>query len=54
MERSPSYYDWEMNFKSPKKRIKKSPLIKKPNSIGITENIFSDYVEKWKKKNLIP
>ena len=50
-----SYFDWSLGFKSSGSNIdpkinstKKSNL----NSIGMTDNEFKRYVNKWKNKNL--
>ncbi|MEJ2293482.1 MAG: hypothetical protein P8Y23_01790 [Candidatus Lokiarchaeota archaeon] len=49
MSKAISYYDWSLGFK-------KFPSNKEPkstaNSLGLDENIFKEYLNKWKEKNL--
>jgi len=50
-----SYYDWESQFKknNDKKKKKKNEVYDiKNNSLGIKDNLFREYLERWKSKNL--
>ena len=53
MEKSPSYLDWELQFK---KKSKKTPLSKPKgeniNSLGIPADEFKSFLKKWATKNL--
>ncbi len=59
MSNAISYYDWELNFRqktviNPKSKGKKTINIvkKNVNSLGISDNTFKDFMNKWKEKNL--
>jgi hypothetical protein len=45
-----SYYDWEKTFKNPK-RIDSNEE-EKVNSLGISNDTFNIFIEKWRKENL--
>jgi len=47
VEKSKSYYDWQQSLKWKKKSERK-----KPNSLGIDDSGFKQYLKKWKRKNL--
>ena len=49
MGKTPSYYDWESNFKSKKKKKKGN---KKLTSIGIDEEDLKNFLKNWKLNNL--
>ena len=52
MSKAISYYDWELSFRSKdesKKNLKNDNL----NTIGISNISFKDFIEKWKKENLL-
>ncbi|MBY9005172.1 MAG: hypothetical protein KGD63_00255 [Candidatus Lokiarchaeota archaeon] len=48
-----SYYDWKLTFK---KKVDNCIDLHKnrkfQNSIGISDDEFTEYLKKWKKKNL--
>jgi hypothetical protein len=44
-----SYYDWQLTFKKPKTNSDKE---EKVNSLGISNDTFNNFIEKWRKKNL--
>lgn len=48
MRKTPSYLDWESNFKSKRKKKKD----KKLTSIGIDEEDLENFLKKWKLNNL--
>jgi len=52
---SKSYYDWNqqfLNLQSPKVNEEESNYKpKKVNSLGISEDNFSEFLNEWKKKN---
>jgi len=47
MEKSGSYYDWELRFQKSKEQRKR----KRVNSIGISTGDFGKFLREWKKKN---
>lgn len=49
MSKAISYYDWSLGFK--KFPSKTEPKTKK-NALGLDENDFREYVNKWKENNL--
>ncbi len=54
MEKPGSYFDWEQTFK--KKKAKKILPLKKDtsviNSIGLSHDLFKNYVKLWKTHNM--
>jgi hypothetical protein len=53
MENSPSYLDWELQFKKKSKKVSLStPKGEKLNSLGIPSDEFSSFLKKWTSKNL--
>ncbi|MFW9987084.1 MAG: hypothetical protein ACFFC3_00315 [Candidatus Odinarchaeota archaeon] len=52
MSKAMSYYDWQKSFGD---KTKSNKLLnhKSPNSLGISENTFKDFIKKWKKENFI-
>ena len=53
MEKSPSYLDWELQFRKRSKKTSLSkPNGKKINSLGIPANEFRVFLKKWESKNL--
>jgi len=53
MEKSPSYLDWELQFKKKSKKASLSnPQGKKINSLGIPADEFKSFLKKWAAKNL--
>jgi hypothetical protein len=50
MSKPASYYDWEKSFIKSKSKTQKIKIIDKP--LGIPTNIYREFIEKWKKKNL--
>ena len=50
MTKTPSYYDWEIQFRSEKKTLKKKK--KRITSIGIDEEDLKYFLKQWKTKNL--
>ena len=53
MEKSKSYYDWELQFRNhPKKGTQPNQNKKKLNSLGLTTEEFKSFLKKWKVKNL--
>lgn len=54
MSKAVSYYDWELSLR--KKPLTISKLkVEKPNhtnSIGLSEEEFKNFMNKWKRKNL--
>ena len=48
MGNTPSYLDWESNFKSKKKKKKEQKL----TSIGINEKELKNFLKNWKLNNL--
>jgi hypothetical protein len=52
---SVSYYDWSLSFRKNDVNQKSSGNEKKlrsVNSIGLPDDEFKDYLEKWKRNNL--
>ena len=45
-----SYYDWEKTFKKPNNIH--SDKEEKVNSLGISNDTFNNFIERWRKKNL--
>jgi len=53
MEKSPSYLDWELQFKKKSKKASLSTVKgKKINSLGIPADEFKSFLKKWAAKNL--
>ena len=53
MEKSKSYYDWELQFrKQPKKGSHPKEKEKKVNSLGLSHKEFKSVLKDWKAKNL--
>ncbi|MHA1912851.1 MAG: hypothetical protein ACW986_08300 [Promethearchaeota archaeon] len=50
MSKAVSYYDWNLSFKqnTPSKPNDKGLI----NSLGMTDNNFKDFMQKWKEENL--
>jgi hypothetical protein len=48
---SVSFYDWELSFKK-KPSTSKKISNDKMNKLGINDNVFKNFVNKWKEKNL--
>ena len=57
MEKPSSYYDWELKFKknSKSKKIKKNHKKKgkKLTSLGINKEDLANFLNEWRRKNLI-
>ncbi len=53
MSKSISYYDWEQSFKR-KEGVETIPIKekKKVNHSRISSNIYKNFINEWKKKNL--
>ncbi|MHA2397606.1 MAG: hypothetical protein ACXADU_01785 [Promethearchaeota archaeon] len=50
MSKAVSYYDWNLSFKQ---TIQSKPNDKAfINSLGMTDNNFKDFMNKWKEENL--
>ena len=52
MGKVPSYYDWELKFRSDSKRKSSKKKKKKLTSIGINEQELRHFLKKWKLNNL--
>ena len=53
MEKSPSFLDWELQFKKKLNKTSLSkPLGEKVNSLGIPADEFKSFLKKWAAKNL--
>jgi len=59
MSKVASYFDWELDFRKKSQlnhnsEIKTKRMINKEavNSLGIAENMYKDFMKKWKEKNL--
>ena len=57
MGKTPSYYDWDLTFRSDSKSKRKSYKIKKKReenltSIGINEQELKYFLKNWKLNNL--
>ncbi len=58
MGKTPSYYDWELRFRSDSKSKRKSSKKKKRKreekltSIGVNEQEFKYFLKNWKMNNL--
>ncbi len=53
MEKSKSYYDWELQFrKHSKKNSHPKKKQKKVNSLGLTPEEFKSFLKGWEAKNL--
>lgn len=50
MSKAISYFDWQQSFRD-KSKSKKLLNHKMTNSIGISENLFKNFIKKWKEKN---
>ena len=50
MVKPESYYDWEMTFK--KKKVKKAQKVSLINSIGLSHDLFKNYIKLWKSHNM--
>jgi len=49
MSKAISYYDWSLGFKKYSSKIESDST---KNSLGLDENEFREYLNKWKEKNL--
>ncbi|TXT59704.1 MAG: hypothetical protein BAJALOKI2v1_180032 [Promethearchaeota archaeon] len=50
-----SYFDWELSHRKKSHEFKNSSDQKKEkeiNSLGIPQDTFKNYLERWKKENL--
>lgn len=48
-----SYYDWSLGFKrSSGNEISRAIPLKSVNSLGMSDDDFKGFIEKWKSKNL--
>jgi hypothetical protein len=52
MSKAASYLDWELSLKYNKPDNGKIIRSNNPNSIGMSETNFKDFMKKWKEKNL--
>ena len=52
MSKAVSYYDWSLGFKNSEKTISSKSPNRSLNSIGIADDDFKDFLNKWKKENL--
>lgn len=48
---SVSFYDWELSFKKKPSTIQKISD-NKMNKLGINDDVFKNFMKKWKEKNL--
>ena len=51
MSKAVSYYDWQQSFRD-KTKLDKILYQDNTNSLGISKNNFSDFIKKWREKNL--
>ncbi|MFX1338344.1 MAG: hypothetical protein ACFFDK_07030 [Promethearchaeota archaeon] len=59
MSKALSYFDWELDFRKKSQlnhnseiKIMRITNKKEVNSLGIDENIYKNFMKKWKEKNL--
>ena len=51
MSKAMSYYDWDLSFR--RSISDDTPEEKeKVNILGISDNVFKDFLKEWKKNNL--
>ena len=51
MSKAVSFYDWELSLKN-RSESDTNNMKESVNSLGISENKFSNFIKKWKENNL--
>ncbi len=51
MSKAMSYYDWDLSFRISINDDTQEEK-EKVNILGISDNVFKDFLKKWKKNNL--
>ena len=57
MEKSSSFFDWELKFKKNNKNLDRKVFSKKDkfkeNSLGIPQKHFKQFLNEWRKRNFL-